>query len=128
MIIIKILLLGILGAFFSLILKEQKQPLGVLVSVLTACTVLFLILPELEKIISYAKALYNASGGKDMYIDSVFKITAIAFLAWLGSDILKESGLLAASNIIIMAGKVMCLLICLPVVSELFNIILAILP
>ena len=72
MLIIKILLLGISGAFFSLILKEQKQTLGVLISVLTACTVLFLILPELEKIISYEKVLYNASGGRDMYIDTSF--------------------------------------------------------
>ena len=88
----------------------------------------FFALPELERITVYAKSIYQAAGGKDMYIDSVLKITGIACLTWLGSDILKDAGLSAASTAVVMTGKVVCMGLCLPVIGALFQTLLSILP
>lgn len=126
--IIKIVVFAIVGAFLSLVLKEQKAFLGIAVSILTSVIVLFSVLPELEQVISYVRSLYHAAGGKDLYIDNVLKITGITCLTWLGSDILKEAGMTSASAVIKLAGKVVCMGICLPVLGALFEMLTAILP
>lgn len=126
--IIKIVAIGITGAFFSLFLKEYKPPLSVALAVITGCAVLFFAFPEIEKITSFAKVLYHAAGGKDAHIDSVLKITGIACLAWFGSDICKDAGLSSVSSAIVIAGKAVCLGMCIPVMSQLFDMIVKILP
>lgn len=125
---VKIVVLAVLGAFISLVLKEYKPYLGAALSIITAATVFFFALPELEHVTSYAQSIYRSAGGKDMYIDNVLKITGIACLTWLGSDILKDAGLTAASSAVIITGKVICLGICLPVIGSLFQTLTAILP
>ncbi len=126
--ITKIVAIGVMGAFFSLFLKEYKPFISVSLAVITGCLILFLILPEIEKIISFAKVIYRAAGGKDAHIDSVLKITGIACLAWFGSDICKDAGLSSVSSAIIIAGKAVCLGICIPVIGQLFDMIIKILP
>lgn len=126
--IIKIIAIGVMGAFFSLFLKEYKPFLSVALAVLTGCVILFFALPEIEKITSFAKTIYRTAGGKDAHIDSVLKITGIACLAWFGSDICKDAGLSSVSSAIIIAGKAVCLGICIPVIGQLFNMIVNILP
>lgn len=126
--VVKIVVFAILGAFLSQVLKEYKPFLGTALSIITASAVFFFALPELERITVYAKSIYQAAGGKDMYIDSVLKITGIACLTWLGSDILKDAGLSAASTAVVMTGKVVCMGLCLPVIGALFQTLLSILP
>ncbi len=126
--IVKIVAIGITGAFFSLFLKEYKPFLSVTLAVITSCVLLFLILPQIEEITSYAKNIYRAAGGNDVHIDSILKITGIACLAWFGSDICKDAGLSSVSSAIVIAGKSVCLVLCIPIVSQLFEMLVRILP
>lgn len=126
--VVKLVGLAVVGAFFSLVLKEYKPFLGTALSILTAAAVFFFALPELTRVVAYAQSIYRAAGGADLYMDSVLKITGITCLTWLGSDILKDAGLTAASSAVIIAGKVLCMGLCLPVVGALFEMLLSILP
>ncbi len=126
--VVKIVVLAILGAFLSQVLKDYKPFLGTALSIITMVSVLFFSLPYLERIIEYAQSIYRAAGGKDTYIDCVLKITGIVCLTWLGSDILKDAGLSAASTAVVMTGKVVCMGLCLPVIGTLFETLLSILP
>lgn len=125
---IKIVALGVLGTFLALVLKEQKPFLGIALAILTATAVLLLAFPRLSEITVYAKTLYRAAGGRDFYLDSILKITGIACLARIGSDICKDAGLTAVSSAIGMAGRLICICICLPSVGALFEFLTAILP
>ena len=125
---VKIVAFALLGAVLSLVLKEYKPFLSVLLSILTAAMVFFFMLPELERITAYGRVLYRAAGGGELYLDSVMKIVGITSITWLGSDMLKDAGLLAASQAVVMAGKVLCVGLCLPIIGTLFETVLSILP
>lgn len=125
---VKIVAFALLGAVLSLVLKEYKPFLGVMLSILTAATVFFFVLPELERITAFGSNLYRAAGGGELYLDSVMKIVGITSITWLGSDMLKDAGLSAASQAVVMAGKVLCVGLCLPIISTLFETVLSILP
>ena len=125
---IKIVAFALLGGVLSLVLKEYKPFLGAILSIITAVTVFFFMLPELERITAYGRTLYEVAGGEDLYLGSVMKIVGITSITWLGSDMLKDAGLLAASQVVVMAGKVLCVGLCLPIIATLFETVLSILP
>lgn len=126
--ITKIVVLAVLGAFLSIFLKEYKAYLALAISAITAVAVLFFAFPEMERVLSYAKVLYHTAGGKDTYIDCVLKIAGIVCLTQIGGDILKEGGLIAASYAVSMTGKVVCIGLCMPIISALFETVVSILP
>ncbi len=128
MTIIKIVVFSLLGAFLSLILKEYKPSLALALSVITAITVLFFSLPWIERVIDSAKGIYYAVGGKDLYVENVLKVTGIACVTWIGSDVLKEAGLLAAASAVTIAGKAFCVFLCIPVLGTLFETLTSLLP
>lgn len=126
--VIKIVAFALLGAVLSLVLKEYKPVFGTVLSILTALTVFFFILPELERITAFGRTLYDVAGGEDLYLDNIMKIVGITGISWLGSDMLKDAGLSAASQAVVMAGKVVCVGLCLPIIATLFETVLSILP
>lgn len=124
----KIVVLGITGAFLSLILKENKQFTGIAISILTAITVFFLVLNDFEEIISFLKRMFISIGGRDAHIDTVLKIVGITCMTHLGEGILKEAGLSAAAFSVTLAGRIICIGMCVPIVAVLFNTILSVIP
>lgn len=126
--ITKMVVLAILGAFLSAFLREYKAYLALAISVVTAVAVLYFVFPEMERVISYAKLLYHTAGGKNTYIDCILKISGIVCLTQISGDILKEGGLPAASYAVSMTGKVVCIGLCMPILSALFETVISILP
>lgn len=126
--IVKIVVLAIVGGFLSVALKEYNAFLGIAISITTVVMILFFVFPEIEHIIEFARSIYRTAGGKDMYIDSMLKIAGIACLTRLGSDILKDAGMTAASSAITMTGRIVCTGLCIPIVNVLFDTLLTIIP
>ncbi len=126
--IAKIIVISVVGAFFSLILKEQKAYLGATVAICTTCIILFFILPELERFLSFIKRLFLSYVGDDLYLGVLLKIVGITCICKLGEDILKDAGLNAAASSVVMTGRVICATICIPVISVLFDTVLSVLP
>lgn len=128
MIGIKIMAMAIVGTLLSLILKEQKQYFGVVVGLLCAMTVFFMGLPYLEKIVSYVRVLYSSFGGADAYMSTLLKIMGIASVSVVTSGLCLDAGMSAISSVVTFCGKIICLFLTLPVISDFFSELLGVLP
>lgn len=125
---IKIMSLAIVGALISLILKEQKSFFGIATGFLCALTVFFMGMPYLERVVSYVKALYSSFGGAQSYMSTLLKITAVAAVTVITSGLCTDSGMSALSNVVNFCGKIICLFMTLPVISDFFYELLNVLP
>ncbi len=128
MIGIKIMALAIVGAMLSLILKEQKAYFGIALSLLCTICVFFMGLPYLERVVSYVRVLYSSFGGEDSYMSTLLKVTAIASVSVVTSGLCSDAGMSALSNVVIFCSKIICLCLCLPVISDFFYELLGVLP
>lgn len=128
MIGIKIMSLAIVGALISLILKEQKSYFGVTTGFLCALAVFFMGIPYLERVVSYVKTLYSSFGGAQIYMATLLKITAVAAVTLITSGLCSDSGMSALSNVVNFCGKIICLFMTLPVISDFFYELLSVLP
>lgn len=128
MIGIKIMSLAIVGALISLILKEQKSFLGITTGFLCALTVFFMGMPYLERVVSYVKALYSSFNGAQIYMGTLLKITAVAAVTLITSGLCSDSGMSALAGVVNFCGKIVCLFMTLPVISDFFYELLSVLP
>ena len=128
MIGIKIMSLAIVGALISLILKEQKSYFGIATSLLCAMCVFFMGLPYLEKVVSYVRVLYSSFGASENYMGTLLKITGIASVSVITGGLCADAGMSALSGVVNMCGKIICLCLTLPVISDFFYELLSILP
>lgn len=128
MIGIKIMGMAIVGTMLALILKEQKSYLGLSLGLICALSVFFMGLPYLEKTVSYVRVLYSSFDGADKYMGVLLKITGIGAVASLTSDLCKDAGMSAVSSAVNFCGKVVCVCLTLPVISDFFYELLKVLP
>lgn len=124
---VKIMGMAIVGIMLSLVLKEQKQYLGVSVALICSVCLFFMLLPYLEKVISYVKVLYSAMGN-DGIMGILIKITGIGALTTLTSNLCRDAGFSAIASVVVFSGKAICMCLVLPVVSSFFTQLLSVLP
>ena len=64
------------------------------------------------------------SGIKSEYVSIILKVTGIAYITQIGSEICKDAGESAIGTKIEIAGKVLIAAACLPLVTTLFGTVM----
>ncbi len=123
---VKIMAMAIVGIMLSLVLKEQKQYLGIAVAIISSVCLFFMLLPYLEKVVSYIKIL--SSSLDNDFIGTILKVTGIGVLTTLSSNLCRDGGFSAIASIVMFSGKAICMCLVLPVIGSFLLQILSILP
>ena len=113
--IIKIILISVVCAIICLIIKNfnpEFLPLVQIASLILIFTMLYDVIKQLlssvVSIVSETNVVY------DDYIFLLLKISGIAFITQMGSDVCKDSGSAVLANGVEFAGKVVIISLCLP--------------
>ena len=110
--------IGVLCALAALVLKECKSPLAPLLTLLGGILLLLGIIPRLTPLLSWAQTLEDAL--PHAVGETVGKVLAAGFLCGIGSDICTELGAPSLASKLELAGRVEILLLSLPLLTELF--------
>lgn len=123
----KIIVAAITGTMLAIVLKEQKPFLGVALSCVCALYIFFLGLPYLDRATTFVRVFYS-SIGESGYMSSLLKITGIAILSTFASNICSDAGMSAVSSAVNFVGKIICMCMTLPIISDFFKELITILP
>jgi len=100
---------------------------GVLLST-TFIVVIFLgLMPKIAEAISVFSALASEVNVGSMYLAPVMKTIAIAYITSFGSQVSRDAGEEAIASIVELAGKVVIVIVALPVVQAILYSLLGIL-
>lgn len=124
---LKIIVAAITGTMLALVLKEQKPFLGVSLAVVCALYIFFLGLPYLDRVTTFVRIFYSSVGGGG-YMGSLLKITGIAILSTFASNICTDAGMSAVASAVNFVGKIICMCMTLPVITDFFEELITILP
>ncbi len=123
---VKIMAMAIVGIMLSLVLKEQKQFLGIAVAIICSVCLFFMLLPYLEKVVSYVKILSTSLQGD--FLRTLLKLTGIGAVTTLTSNLCRDAGFSAIGGVVMLSGKAICMCLVLPVIGKFLSGILSILP
>jgi stage III sporulation protein AD len=126
--IIQVVGLGLLVAILSLILKEQKPMFAFL---LTACAALFIFIFLADKIAAVIRVIESLALETNVnlvYLKTILKIIGIAYIAELGAQIVRDSGFSSIASKIELAGKVLIIVMAVPIIEVLIRTVISMLP
>ena len=127
MIILKILIIAIIGATSSVLLKQVKPEFSIYVIIATGIILVLEVFGYLTSIVEVFENLGNISGIDDDMLKIILKIIGFGYLIEFASSLCLDAGLASISSKIQFAGKVIILFISLPIINSLIEIIISIL-
>ncbi|NMA83824.1 MAG: stage III sporulation protein AD [Epulopiscium sp.] len=119
----QIVILGIVATVLSLILKKQNPEYSLYISIVTGVLIFFMTLNKLSIVLDMIKRIVEEIEISTVYIQVIFKIIGISYLAEFGSQLCKDAGENAISSKIEFAGKVLIMVLSAPILMTLMDLI-----
>ncbi|HEX6922564.1 MAG TPA: stage III sporulation protein AD [Bacillales bacterium] len=126
--IVQIVGLGLIATFLVLVLKEQKPAFAFLLTVFVGALIFLFLVGQIGRIISMLQRLAVNAGLNMIYVETILKIIGIAYIAEFGAQITKDAGQGAIASKIELAGKVLILLMAIPIIAAIIKTVIGLLP
>ena len=126
--ITKILMIGLVSTVIVTLLKNEKPEISIQLSLVTGIVIFLLMLSRLTIVIQAMQQLALKINIDVIYLNTVFKIIGIAYLASFGIEICNDSGQSAIGSKIEFAGKIFIIVLALPILMAVMDMIIKIMP
>lgn len=126
--VIKIIGIALIALIIIIILKQYRPEFVIYISIITGILILMLVVDKLTGIISLLESIASKASINTEFIKLLIKITGIAFLSEFAVSICKDSGEAAIASKVEIGSKIIIIAMSIPILSELLEIILKILP
>lgn len=124
---IKIVMISIISVIFILILKPNNSHIALMLTLLTSVVLFLFITPFLEEVVSLVKSFQTYIDFKNLYLDVVLKIICVSYICEIGVDLCKDAGISSIATKIEMGGKVLIMILSLPIIQEVLKTVITIL-
>ena len=125
--IIKICAMGLITAFCVMLLREQKGEIALIVGIAGGCLILLSLLDYFTQIFTTISSLAEKTGIPSAIFKAVTKIISIGYIADFSAGIVEDTGQKALSEKIVLGGKLVIMVLALPIITTLFDTVAGIL-
>ncbi|MGE5631924.1 MAG: stage III sporulation protein AD [Caulobacteraceae bacterium] len=126
--IFKIVAVGITAAVLAVILREERPEIAVVVSIVTGLVIFVFLITKLNSVITVLKYFASKANIDVLYFSTILKVIAIAYITEFGAQICRDAGEGAIAAKIELAGKVIIMVIAIPILAALLDIMTKIIP
>lgn len=126
--IVKIVGIGIVATVLSVILKRTRSEFAMFISIITGVIIFTMILGELSYVIQTLNNLSRRINIEFAYFSTIIKIIGMAYLIEFGSQISRDAGEESIAMKIELGGKVIIMVLAIPILLALMELIIKILP
>jgi stage III sporulation protein AD len=124
--IIKIVAFAFMALFIVLIFKGKRDDLAIQVSIAAGILIFIFMVNKLTIIMGFLQTLANKANIDIVYLNTVFKILGIAYIASFCSEICRDAGESSIAAKVDFAGKILILVLAIPILMAVMQSILKI--
>ncbi|HEY8892481.1 MAG TPA: stage III sporulation protein AD [Clostridium sp.] len=124
--IIKVVAFAFTALFIVLIFKGRRDDLAIQVSIVAGILIFLFMVNKLTIIMGFMQTLANKANIDVIYLNTVFKILGIAYLASFCSEICKDAGESSIAAKVEFSGKILILVLAIPILMAVMQSILKI--
>ncbi|WP_138204468.1 stage III sporulation protein AD [Haloimpatiens lingqiaonensis] len=125
--IVKIATFAFIALFILSIFKKRRDDIALLISIFCGCSIFVFMIDKLSVIIKFLQNLATKANIDFVYLNIVFKVLAIAFLATFCSEICKDAGEGTIASKVEFGGKILILALSIPILMAVLDTITKIL-
>ncbi|HKM40009.1 MAG TPA: stage III sporulation protein AD [bacterium] len=126
--IIPITGVAIVCTLLVLIVRPEQPELALLFSLAVGTLIFLFAVTRLGSVVTALESLAHRTNINPQYFALVLKIIAIAYIAEFGAQICRDAGQDALAGSIELAGRVVILLLAVPILLTVFDLTLNLLP
>jgi len=126
--IIQVVGVGLVATVLILILKEHKPLFAFSLTVFTGVMIFFLLVKQISAVIRVIERLAVQAEVNLVYLETILKIIGVAYIAEFGAQITRDAGQGAIASKIELAGKVLILVMAIPIVTVIIETVVKLLP
>lgn len=122
--IIKIVAFAFIALSVTLVFRNEKKEIAVLISLVVGVVIFLFMLSKITAVIELLQKLALKANVDFVYMTTVFKILGIAYLASFCSEICRDSGESNIASKVEFAGKILILVLAIPILMGVLDSIL----
>lgn len=126
MLILKIVALAFTALFILILIRRSGSEIGPLLCIGASALILLIMIEPLKEIVDFLREIADKANIDSVYIGIVLKILAIAYIASFSSALCKDANADSLATQIDFSGKIMILLLAIPILMAVLNSILQI--
>lgn len=121
--LIRIAILGIVTAVLAIVVSEKLPEMGLLMALAFGVVALLVAIGKAGSIIGVIEDVIDNAGIDAKLLVPVLKVTGMAYITQFASDVCKDVGQGSIAGKIELVGKIMMLVVAVPIATSLINII-----
>lgn len=126
--IIQIVVIGMIAAILAITLKDQSPELAIQISIVTGLIIFLLMITKLNSVLTVLKHFAAKANIDILYFSTILKVIGIAYITEFGAQVCRDAGENSIASKIEFAGKVLIMVLAIPVLAALLDIIVKIIP
>ena len=126
--IIQIAGLGLTATMLIVVIKGKSPQIAFLLTLLVGVFIFIFLLDKIQLVISLLERLSVQAGVEMIFLQTILKIIGIAYIAEFAAQLAKDTGEGSIASKIELAGKILILVLALPIVQRVVETVLNLLP
>ncbi|RUS48061.1 stage III sporulation protein AD [Cohnella sp. AR92] len=126
--ILQIVGIGLLATILILVIREQKPMFALLLSAFVGIGIFLAMIGKISSVVTVLEQLADRSGIPSVYLKTMLKIIGIAYIAEFGAQIIRDAGMESVASRVEFAGKMLILVMAVPIISVIIETVLNLLP
>ena len=125
---IQIIGLGFVVTLLILIIKQQRPEIAVQLSLALATIIFLMVLGKINVVLNLFRDLAEKANISQMYLNTILKIIGIAYVTEFGAQVCRDAGEGAVAGKIEFAGKVLVMVMAVPIIALVLDTIVRLIP
>ena len=119
--ILQIAGIGIITAFSVILLRENKSEVAMLIGIAGGLLIVLSVIDYFADIFGAIRAISDRAGIPNQLFSTITRIIVIGYIADFSAGIVEDAGLKSVSDKVILGGKLIIMVLALPIVIMLFD-------
>lgn len=119
----QIVAISIIAVILVVLIRQYRPEIALQISVVTGLLIFLLIIFKLASVLEELQMFSRQINIDLVYISTIFRIVGIAYIAEFGAQVCKDAGENAIASKIELAGKVIILVLAVPILMALMDLI-----
>lgn len=125
--IAKVVAVGLVTVVATIIVKQVKPEIAMLITIAGSIVILMLTVQMLQNVFGSFLGIFNKTGvGSSLFVP-VLKIIGIGYLCEFGANLCLDGGCSSIADKILFCGKIAILIIALPIINSVIDVIVGLL-
>ena len=126
--VLKIVGVGLITCVATIIVKPIRSDFAIFIGIAGGLVIIFLIINYLTGIFSVLQGIVNVTGVNSSLYSLLIKIIAIGYLIEFTAGLCSETGNSTLGDKVLLGGKIVILVMSLPIITNILQIIMELLP